>query len=186
MPHDSADPESAPTATRGQLRFAITFAGLATVLSLLYYFPYASGGAVDRAMSAYLSAYASAVGAVVHLFDSTVRVSGQDVIGRFGFRVARDCDAMEAMILYGCAVVAWPASLRLRIAGVAAGIATVFAVNVVRLSTMYWIGTTWPSAFDFAHRELWPALLVVVVVVAFVAWVAWTGSYRAEATRAPG
>jgi exosortase/archaeosortase family protein len=186
MPGEPADLQRAPIATGRELRFAITFAVLATALSLAYYFPYASGGAVDRAISAYLSAYASAIGAVVHLFDSTVRVSGQDVAGRFALRVSRDCDAMEATVLYACAVVAWPASLRLRVAGVAAGVLVILAANVVRLCTMYWIGVAWPSAFDFAHRELWPALLLVVVVVAFVAWVGWTGSHRAEAPRVSG
>ncbi len=184
-PKDEARNAQAEARARAtQIAFAAKFAVLAATLSVAYYFPYRAGSAVESFLAAYLAAYAHVVGALLAVFDPTVHVFGQDVSGRFAIHIARDCDAMEPIILFASAVLAWPASWRSRIIGLVAGTFAIIAVNVARLCSMYLLGVRFPSAFDFAHRELWPLILIAVVIAAFVVWVGWTHSELADPPRA--
>jgi exosortase/archaeosortase family protein len=77
------------------------------------------------------------------------------------------------MALLVAAMVAFPAAWRFRLVGLAAGIATVFVVNVVRICALYFTGVVRPDLFDFMHHEVWPLVIVVVAGVIFFAWAAW-------------
>ncbi len=157
------------------LRFLLGFAALAGVLSVAYCFPYAEGSAVDTAFNAYIRGYAHVAGAIVStLVDPTVRVTGHTLQGRFAIQIARDCDAMTAIILYVSGVLAFSAPWANKAIGLVAGVGLIVAANVLRLSTMYAAGMYWPSTFDFVHRELWPTLLVGVSLVGWLAWASWT------------
>jgi exosortase/archaeosortase family protein len=155
---------------RARLRFAILFAVVAGAASLAYCFPYPAESPVQAWFATYLGAYAKTVAAVVSPLDATVRASGTDIVGRFALRVARDCDAMETDILLVAAILASPATWRQRALGVSVGVVVIAVTNVVRLSALYLIGWRWPSAFDFAHRELWPLVLIAVAFGIFVIW----------------
>jgi exosortase H (IPTLxxWG-CTERM-specific) len=165
---------SARAARRAQLRFFLVFALVAGLGSVLYCFPYAPEGRVSAAIAAYLHVHARLAGVVIGIFDPAVRVSGQDLIGRFSLHISKDCDAMEANILLLGAIVAFPATWARRFAGLAFGMALITATNVIRVCTLYFIGARWPSAFDFAHLELWPLVLVALSVIVFLVWATWT------------
>jgi exosortase H (IPTLxxWG-CTERM-specific) len=166
---------AAAAATRwGQLKFFVVFALVAGLGSLVYCYPYAPDGVIGRWLSAYLHAYASMAGAVISLFDATARVSGQDIIGRFSLHVSKDCDAMEANIVLVAAVVAFPASWRSRAVGLLAGMTAVSFSNVVRLTSLYFVGIHSAAAFEFGHLELWPLLMIAISLGVFVAWTSWT------------
>jgi exosortase/archaeosortase family protein len=158
---------------RSQVRFAVTFALVAALASLAYYFPYPSGSAADVWMASYLRAYVRCAGALLARLDGSVTVSGLEVHGRFPFRVTRDCDGMQIDILFGAAVLAFPSTWARRLAGLAVGFVFLAALNLVRLCTLYFVGVYWPEAFDAAHRELWPLLLVIAALGAFLAWAEW-------------
>jgi exosortase/archaeosortase family protein len=173
-PSRSGRPEETDaTGRREQLRFAVVFSVLAVAVSFAYYFPYTAGGFVDAWMSSYLRAYVRCAGAVLSRLDSSVFVSGFDVHGRFPLRVTRDCDGMQVNILFASAVLAFPASWPRRLFGLTVGCALLVVLNLVRLCTLYFIGVYCPGVFDFAHRELWPLLLVAAALTAFVVWARW-------------
>src|SRR5262249_51781524 len=108
------------------LSFMLRFGVIAAVFCGLYAYPYAEGSWVQRALSRYLEAYASAAGAVLSLFDHDVRVVGSDIAGRFALRIVKDCDAMDVNILLSAAILAFPASAGRRALGVACGLGAVF------------------------------------------------------------
>ena len=161
---------------REQLRFFLVFALVAGIGSLAYCFPYPLGGVVSGWLSAYLHGYARLAGAAISVFDGTAKVSGQDIVGHFSLHVSKDCDAMEANILMVAAVVAFPSTWKNRAIGLLAGMSVVTIANVVRLCSLYFVGLRWPTAFDFAHLELWPLLLIAISLGVFVAWTSWTKS----------
>jgi exosortase H (IPTLxxWG-CTERM-specific) len=168
------DQSAADTTTRedhrARLRFALIFAGVAAVLSFAYYFPYRSGSVPEVWLGAYLRAYARCAGAVLAHLDPTVSVSGLNLRGRFPIRISRDCDGMEVNILFASAILAFPTGYKRRLAGLGAGIAILAGANVVRLCTLYFVGVWSATAFDFAHRELWPILFIVIAVGVFATW----------------
>jgi exosortase/archaeosortase family protein len=155
------------------VRFCISFLVVAGVLSLLYAYPYAKHGAVERFFEHYLAAYARAAGALLSLFDGDVRVVGDQILGRYPLQIVKDCDAMEAKILLASAIAAFPARPRDRLIGVVAGVFALFLANLTRISSLYFVGIHAPDSFEFAHRELFPLLLVALAALLFLGWVHW-------------
>jgi exosortase/archaeosortase family protein len=175
-----------PALSRGAaVRFAITFAVLCGVLLGLYYFPYSEGGRVRPVLDGFLHRYAASAGVVLRWFEPHVQVIGQDIIGRYSLRIVKTCDAMDVTILLTSAIVAWPGPWKRRLVGAAAGIALLFVVNVLRICTLYWIGSAFPSLFEVAHLDLWPALILIVSIGFFAIVAAGGREVRTEGSREP-
>lgn len=162
-------------------RFAITFAAIAGVAFLAYTFPYGQAGISEHWFSSYLALYARVAGAALALFEPGITVTGQDILGRFNLRIVKNCDAMEANILYASAVLAFPAPLRARLAGVAGGVLLLVALNVVRICSLYYVGLFAPRSFPFFHLELWPVVLVGAGAGLFLAWASHAGPRGSDA-----
>ncbi len=160
---------------RRELSFLLAFLGCSGVLSLAYAFPYEQGGALHTAFASYLAGYARAAGALLALFDASVHVEGASILGRFSMQIVKDCDAMEVNILFASAVLAFPVPWWRRALGVLVGVSLLAVANLTRIACLYWIGVSAPSAFEAAHRDVFPLLLIGVTVLMFVAWARWAG-----------
>ena len=53
------------------------------------------------------------------------------------------------------------------------GIVVLQSLNVVRIVTLYWIGSRFPAIFPSAHLKVWPALFILVAIGLFVGWKGW-------------
>ena len=170
-------------ARRAQTRFAITFVVVATGLFGLYAFPYRDAGLSETWFQRYLSGYARLAGGVLALFDPAVTVAGNAINGRYALRIVKTCDAMEANLLFLAAISAYPARWLHKLMAAGLGLATLVAINVLRICSLYFIGLRWPARFDFFHTELWPLLLVATTAGLFAVWVSWLT--RRSASHAP-
>jgi exosortase/archaeosortase family protein len=160
---------------RAQLRFALTFVGVAAVLFAVYAFPYAPHGPAARVFESYLSAYARLAGRLVWVFDRQASVAGNVIEGRYSLRIVKTCDAMEANMLFLAAMVAFPAPWRRKLLAAAAGIVGLIVANVLRIGSLYLIGVYAPHSFDLFHAELWPPVLVAIALCEFLLLVRWIG-----------
>ncbi|HVU50181.1 MAG TPA: archaeosortase/exosortase family protein [Polyangia bacterium] len=162
-----------PDVRRARLRFAAIFAVTGGALLTLYSFPYAEHGVGEDWFARYLALYARLAGLVLWVFDSGVRVVGNDIVGRTSLTVAKNCDAMDVTLLFTAAVLAFPASWRRRVVGIAAGVLGLTVVNVLRIASLYFVDLRWPSAFETIHAEVWPLAIVVIAAAAFLGWSRW-------------
>jgi exosortase/archaeosortase family protein len=162
-----------PDIRRARIRFAVVFAVVGGALLTLYSFPYAQHGVREDWFARYLAVYARLAGLVLRIFDSGVRVVGNDIVGRTSLTVAKNCDAMDVTLLFAAAVVAFPAPWRRRFAGIAAGVVGITVVNVLRIASLYFVDLRWPSAFETIHAEVWPLAIVALAAAAFLAWSRW-------------
>jgi exosortase/archaeosortase family protein len=162
-----------PDVRRARLRFAVVFAATGGALLTLYSFPYAEHGVREDWFARYLALYARLAGLVLRVFDSGVRVVGNDIVGRTSLTVAKNCDAMDVTLLFTAAVVAFPAPWRRRLVGIGAGALALTAVNVLRIASLYFVDLRWPSAFETIHAEVWPLAIVVLAAAAFLSWSRW-------------
>ena len=119
------------------------------------------------------------------LFEPGVQVHGQDIIGRTSLRIVKNCDAMEAEILFLAAVLAFPSAWRKRVVGATLGVVAIAVVNVLRIASLYHVGVHFPMAFEFVHLQLWPLLLVASAVAVFLIWATWARSGPRPDTHAP-
>lgn len=140
----------------------------------LYYFPYPSDGLAHRLIAVFLETQALSAGALVQLFDAHAGVQGAIISGAFPLEVVRSCSSLDSQALYAATVLAFPASRRAKLLGIAFGFAALTSLNVLRIASLYFVGAHAPQAFDTVHEELFPLLLVAAACVCFAAWHAWS------------
>jgi exosortase/archaeosortase family protein len=159
-----------------EARFVAVFVVVAGALFGAYYFPYSQHGIAERWMAEWLRAYAHGVGGLLWLFDARVFAHGNVVDGPFPMAIVKSCDAMEANILFIAAVLALPGPWLRKGIAIVAGLGALVAINLVRLCTLYCVGLLAHGAFDFAHYDLWPLLIIAFATVDFVVCARWVAS----------
>lgn len=88
----------------------------------------------------------------------------------FAVDVKNGCNGIEAALLLLAAMLAFPAPWRARLAGIAAGLAAVQAVNLVRIVSLFWLGAHRRDVFDLFHAAVWQTILILLAVGIFVLW----------------
>ncbi len=86
--------------------------------------------------------------------------------------IVRGCDGSGVLFLISAAVVAFPASWRMRAIGVLLGVVLVYALNLTRLTGLYFVAAYHVPWFLPLHTYFIPSLLVVIVALFFMGWVA--------------
>jgi exosortase H (IPTLxxWG-CTERM-specific) len=112
--------------------------------------------------------------ASVTLFDPTVISHGKALqSARNGFAVSIEagCNGIEAALILIAAMLAFPASWRHRLIGIAAGLTAVQLLNVVRVVSLFYLGQWNARAFEWAHLYLWQALIMLDVLIVWLIWI---------------
>ena len=94
---------------------------------------------------------------------------------RFRFMVVPDCGALPSLSIFAGAVLAFPVSWRKRFIGLLTGLPVLYCVNILRLTTLAYIGAVDTSTsnkwFSFSHEYVWQGIFVLFVVAAWMAWI---------------
>lgn len=154
-----------------QRRFILTFCAVGGALLLAYCFPYKEHGISERWFDAFLESYARLAYLPIRHFDHSAFLIGNEIHGRYAVRIVKGCDAMEAKILFTAAVVAFPAVWPRRLAVLALGLGALTLLNVLRITSLYAVGTALPAKVEFLHLEVWPFVMVTVATLLFL-WAA--------------
>ncbi len=107
------------------------------------------------------------LGQGTHVSDVTIRSSS------FAIAIRRGCDAIEPTWLLCAAILAFPGTWRRKLVGMTIGMVLLQGLNLVRIVTLYWIGSRFPALFPSAHLEWWPAFFIVTAIGLFVGWKEW-------------
>ena len=89
---------------------------------------------------------------------------------RFALDVRNGCNAVEAMMLLAAAMIAFPATLRSRLSGLLVASVAIQIVNVIRVSSLVWLGEHHRGAFDVMHVAVWQTIVILAAVTMFVFW----------------
>lgn len=140
----------------------------------LYYALTATSTAKNTVFPAYLRLNATACATILAWLGEEATASDTNVSSpQFTMRIARGCDAIEPSALFISAVVALPVAIWTRLLGIAAGTLVLMIVNLVRVVTLFFIGTRFPGAFDLMHFDVWQAVFIFLAVVLWVIWAIW-------------
>ena len=116
----------------------------------------------------------------LRLLGTSVDVHGTVVASEgFAYSIIAECTLVGPLLLYLAAVIAYPASLASKASGAALGLAVLAGLNVVRLVSLFYVGTYAPEYLDVAHLVIWQGLMVLTVVALWLSWVQRTGRVRA-------
>ena len=88
----------------------------------------------------------------------------------FALDVRNGCNGVEAVMVLAAAMLAFPATLRSRLAGLLAGSVAIQILNLVRVSSLVWLGEHHREFFDFVHVGVWQSIVILAAVSMFVFW----------------
>ena len=89
---------------------------------------------------------------------------------RFAVNIRNGCNGIEAMLIFLAAVLAFPASWKSRLAGLALGIVAIQIVNLVRVAALFLTGVYFPKIFDASHTVIWQTIVILFGVLLWVFW----------------
>lgn len=149
------------------VRFALVFGALALLSEVLYY------GVVlgSAGLELYLRAIAGVSAWLLAFAGVSTEVVGSQIWSdAFLVDIAPECDAVQLSAMLSAAIVAFPASWRRRLLGLAAGLLVLQLANFVRLASLFYIGGYRSRHFNTAHEVLWPAALIGITIATWIVW----------------
>jgi archaeosortase B (VPXXXP-CTERM-specific) len=150
------------------LKYIAFFIAFCFVFYLIYYFLTVSGSMV---MLRLRNVTALILGTFFSLSGVEVVVNGAMVsINGFGLEIIDECTAVFSSIVYCSCVLAYPTTLKNKGLGIAFGVPSLYAINILRLIVLALVGISYPGMFAFVHVYLWQASFIIFVVVIFLLW----------------
>ena len=89
----------------------------------------------------------------------------------FAVNIVAECTAVGPLVLFIGAVAAYPTSLRAKGMGVLIGLVALTVVNVVRIVSLFWIGSSYPQYLSVAHLLVWQTAMILLAIVLWLLWV---------------
>jgi exosortase H (IPTLxxWG-CTERM-specific) len=108
---------------------------------------------------------------VLGLFRLPVQREGSALyVANTSVQIVSDCSPHMAFLIYAAVVLAFPASWRQRLLGLAAGAVVIHLFNTVRILALIGILAWKRDWFEFAHVYLWQTGTVIAVFATFALW----------------
>ena len=147
------------------IRFIALFVTFCTVFYLFYYYLMDYFAFLENIT-------ASILGFLLRIFGVDATVTGNTVtMDRLSLRIIDECTAMFGSIVYISCVLAYPTDPKKKIVGIALGIPCLYAINMVRLIILAFVGLFIPEIFEFVHTYLWQTIFIIFVIVLWLTWV---------------
>lgn len=144
------------------LVFVVTYGGL---LAIFLSGPFTAVNRAFTTLTTQSTAWAlRLLGANGHAEDTIVSSS------LFSVKIVSECTAVFPIMIFIAAVAAYPSPWRKRALGIAAGIPILILVNLVRLVSLFYIGHSFPNAFERAHLLVWQSLIIFFTLLLWLVW----------------
>jgi exosortase H (IPTLxxWG-CTERM-specific) len=111
---------------------------------------------------------------VIRLFGGNAaahQVILQNPYNGFAMEVLDGCNGDDVAVLLWAAILAYPASWRQKGKGLLAGTAAIYAINFLRIISLFYLGQYDRQWFDFAHLYVWESVFVLLTLTIFWIWV---------------
>ena len=172
-PDSKRPPGASPTSTeappgRGrEIRFLIVFLlvlGLGfTLISLNW--------VNDHLIEPFTAGVAKASGWTLDAIGQDITMKGTVIRSpRFAVNIMNGCNGVETMIIFLAAVLAFPASWKARLGGLALGVVAIQFINLVRVVALFLTGAYFPKFFDSSHTVVWQTVVILFGVLLWIFW----------------
>ncbi|MCP4613152.1 MAG: exosortase H [Planctomycetes bacterium] len=153
------------------LKFLLIFGVL---LAAFYVFTEFSPFYNKRFVPSHHHLIAKVSGALLAVLGQDITVTGKSIHSpRFSVRIIRGCDAVEAIALYVCAVLAFPLPFLKKLSGIIAGTLLLLILNLIRIVSLFLIGVYSRRIFDLMHIDVWQAIFIFFAVLLWILWLLW-------------
>ncbi len=138
---------------------------------VIFYVVIASSPVNDHVIVPFTEVIVHATALVMRGVRETIEVEGTVLrTPRFALDVRNGCNGVEAMMLLAAAMIAFPATFRSRLTGLVAGSVAIQILNLVRVSSLVWLGEHHREAFDVVHVAVWQTVVILAALSMFVFW----------------
>jgi exosortase H (IPTLxxWG-CTERM-specific) len=156
---------------RNRDRRSLDFLARFAALLLFFYFLVAWRPINDAVIEPFTAAIASLSAALTNALGEPVTVVGTEIRSTgFAVKIENGCNGIETILLFGSAVLAFPAKLARKAIGLLLGFLAIEAVNLVRVISLFWIGRHHPALFSSSHTVIWQSIVVLFGVLLFLLW----------------
>jgi exosortase H (IPTLxxWG-CTERM-specific) len=160
----------APGARGANRRSALFLARFGGLL-VLFYVVVAIRPVNDAVIVPFTAGVARVSAGLLRVLGEPVTVEGTEIhSSAFSVQIENGCNGVETALLFGSAVLAFPAPWKRRLAGLLGGFAAIQLVNLVRVVSLFWIGAHRPALFSSSHTVLWQSIVVLCGVLLFLVW----------------
>ncbi len=140
------------------------FLGLGYLLSI--YRP-----VVEHGVDPFTAFIAKASSVILNLLGAKTHTAGTRLAGDgVAFELRNGCNGVWATIIFVSAVLAFPSTLLAKVAGVVAGFCAIFAINLARVISLYYVVRYYPKAFEGAHIYVWQSIVIGAAVLLWLFW----------------
>ena len=122
-------------------------------------------------MRSYLELNASLTAFVLNLSwvdvatDATVLSSDS-----FGMRIIPECTPLLPAAILVSGVIAFPTTWIHKLVGIVGGILALSVINIMRTTSLFYIGMWRPEQFETAHVLVWQSLMILSTVALWIIW----------------
>ncbi len=152
---------------RNAARGGLIFSSLMSAFTLVYV--YMEGTPVMdvlRAATARATGFLlDSLGANVQVVD--IWVSSPD----FTMGIVTACTGIVPTAIVISAVIAYPSTKRQKGEGIAMAVMGIYAINLIRMVSLFLVGSYLPQLFDTAHYIIWQSLIILLGIGLWFIWV---------------
>ena len=98
-------------------------------------------------------------------------VDGRLAGRRASIEIRKGCEGVEVMILLAAVLLAYPMAWRRKLAGLLFGCLLIYAVNLIRIVSLYYLSVLRPGWFSLFHVAVWQAVIVLAGWLFFMFWI---------------
>jgi exosortase H (IPTLxxWG-CTERM-specific) len=157
-----------PAAPASLRRFLVLF-----LLLNLAGFGLLQWAAVDRVVTQFSALLVTVGAGLIRVFGGQVvndHTILRSVANGFSVQMMNGCNGIHVTVLWVASVLAFPAPWRRKASGLAAGMAVIHALNLLRFLALFYVGQSQPAWFDFLHVYAAESLMMFVTLALFWLW----------------
>lgn len=152
------------------LKFAGSF-----ILGIILFFLITGGSWFASFRAPLLALYAKSSSLILNIFGMGTSANGEQLFSsQFGVNISEGCDAVAPAILFAVSILVFPISWKKKWPGLLYGLLFLFALNILRIITLFITGVYAKSLFDLMHVEIWQALFIIATVLTWIYWLRWS------------
>ncbi len=96
--------------------------------------------------------------------------------------IAKGCDGLDGMILLVSAIFALRTSWKKQWIGALAGCGFLYAVNLLRIVSLYFLFKYKPALFDPMHSFYWQFIFIACAMIFYLVWMDWAAPVATKKT----
>jgi exosortase family protein XrtM len=110
---------------------------------------------------------------LINLLDATADAQAlhtEIIAPRARVEIMKGCEGSDVVLLAVAALLAFPLPLFRKMLGLLAAALLIYVVNLIRITSLFFVLAYRPQWFDLLHGAIWQTLIILLVAAFFLVW----------------